>query len=311
MTIHNEFLPGYPQYFYRNALINGNFDIWQRGTSFVSPVTDSYCADRWKVTESVDNNCTISRSATVPDALSQYSARLEVSGGAGGANAYTRITQWIENYNLLVGKRITLSFKAKCDAGTTATVYLAQQVAGANTSVTISGTSWTKYILSWTVPAGSTALRVIFQFNRDGLAVGKGVNISQVHLSTGSYTLDYMPPLPQDEFLKCQRYFQRFNSAASVSSPVGVAIGYSGTNAYAYILHKTDMRTTATIDSQDVLLYDGSTIYAPSAVVLDAASNQSQTVLNITRTAPDVYVAGKYYWLITNGGADILLSAEL
>ena len=39
-----------------NKLINGNFDIWQRGTTFGyrSPATEPnrYCADRWKVVNS-------------------------------------------------------------------------------------------------------------------------------------------------------------------------------------------------------------------------------------------------------------------
>ena len=33
----------------RNLIINGNFDVWQRGTTFnTATVSDHYSADRWK-----------------------------------------------------------------------------------------------------------------------------------------------------------------------------------------------------------------------------------------------------------------------
>jgi hypothetical protein len=32
----------------KNLLINGNFDVWQRGTSFAAITNDDYSSDRWK-----------------------------------------------------------------------------------------------------------------------------------------------------------------------------------------------------------------------------------------------------------------------
>jgi hypothetical protein len=223
-------LVGYPSFFYRSVLINGNFDIWQRGVSFASPVTDSYSADRWKVGQAVDNNSTISRSVTVPDALSQYSIRVEESGSSGGVGAYTRIYQYIENYNLLIEKQVTLTFKAKVDEGVTGTVFIANQVAGANTSINISGTSWATYVLRFTFPAGSTGARVIFQLNRSGLAAGKGFNIAQAQLSVGATAFSYMPPLPADELLRCERYFTCLNPEQATSCILDAALGRISNN---------------------------------------------------------------------------------
>lgn len=55
----------------RNVLINGKFDIWQRGTSFVIPapgvtVASSYQTDRWRHHRKGDAALNISRSTDVP-----------------------------------------------------------------------------------------------------------------------------------------------------------------------------------------------------------------------------------------------------
>ena len=49
-TIYTSSINDCPLAGFRNAIINGNFDIWQRGTTsntWVSPVSSYYQADRW------------------------------------------------------------------------------------------------------------------------------------------------------------------------------------------------------------------------------------------------------------------------
>jgi hypothetical protein len=55
----------------RNLLINGNFDVWQRGTSFTGLA--GYGPDRWSTGISGGGTLNITRSTTVPDAGSAYS----------------------------------------------------------------------------------------------------------------------------------------------------------------------------------------------------------------------------------------------
>ena len=45
----------------RNLLINGGFDVWQRGTSFTPTGANPYTADRWLVYQSSTSNVTVTK----------------------------------------------------------------------------------------------------------------------------------------------------------------------------------------------------------------------------------------------------------
>jgi hypothetical protein len=69
-----------------NKLINGNFDVWQRGTTFgyrsVTTELDRYCADRWKVVNS---------GALASDRLSMQVNQIALSlGDLEGSNVYSK-----------------------------------------------------------------------------------------------------------------------------------------------------------------------------------------------------------------------------
>jgi hypothetical protein len=66
----------------QNAIINGNFDFWQRGTSFAAIADGAYFADCWSYHKSGAMVHTVSRSTTVPTVggdtpLSNYSALID------------------------------------------------------------------------------------------------------------------------------------------------------------------------------------------------------------------------------------------
>ncbi|WP_010502828.1 hypothetical protein [Paenibacillus elgii] len=61
----------------RQAIINGNFDVWQRGVSFTNPTSGAYTADRYRVSATPSGG-------TLPSTIShsrQQSVPGEVSGG--------------------------------------------------------------------------------------------------------------------------------------------------------------------------------------------------------------------------------------
>jgi len=56
-----------PGYAFKNAVMNGAFEVWQRGTSFAAPSSATYCADRWRYGKASSVAVhTVSRSTDVP-----------------------------------------------------------------------------------------------------------------------------------------------------------------------------------------------------------------------------------------------------
>jgi hypothetical protein len=106
----------------KNAIINGDFNIWQRGTSFTSVTTNAYSADRWVYGVSGSAVHDISRSTDVPTVaeagrLFNYSLLLDctTADASIAAGDYSTIAQRIEGYNWLplAQRAVTLSFWVK------------------------------------------------------------------------------------------------------------------------------------------------------------------------------------------------------
>ena len=74
----------------RNLLINGSFNLWQRGTSFSSNV---YGADRWKLY--APGGHAYAQSTDTPDSPNNF----QYSASVGGSGDATGLTQFVESVN--------------------------------------------------------------------------------------------------------------------------------------------------------------------------------------------------------------------
>ena len=104
----------------RNRIINGNFDVWQRGTSFAGVTATGYQADRWEVQPQAGCTMTISRQAFTAGQTDvpyepAYFLRADITT-AGSANS--EISQKIEDVRTFAGQTIVASFYAKSTTGT-------------------------------------------------------------------------------------------------------------------------------------------------------------------------------------------------
>jgi len=163
----------------KNFIINGNMEIWQRGTG---PFTTSgdYTADRWRYTESSSGSYSISRSTDVPSGINaNYSAEATVVTADTSVDSGDWLIPFhytIEGVDFLplVGKTATLSFWVKSNL--TGTYSVSFRNSGADRSYVIDYTidqanTWERKILTitfdfsggtWTYDTGDAGCNIYF-----------------------------------------------------------------------------------------------------------------------------------------------------
>lgn len=169
----------------KNRIINGSFNVWQRGTSITSVGVDTYGPDRFKQWASAGSETglsTWSQSTDVPSGQGfQYSSQLAVttaqaSFSSSQGYAFAQRIEANNIYDLSYGtsgaKTTTVSFWAKSTKTGTYTAYLINY-GSASTNVykqTVSLTSsWAQYTLTF---AGDTSLATTTTGNATGFEFG-------------------------------------------------------------------------------------------------------------------------------------------
>lgn len=259
---------------FRNKLINGDFDIWQRATSQTNNAYGS--DDRWH-NGHVGSTKTAGRQAftlgqtDVPGAPTYFS-RTVVTSVAGAGN-YARKTQRVESVTTLSGKKCTVTFYAKADAAKNIAIELAQYFgSGGSPSASIIGigvqkfaltTAWQKFSVAIDVPsvAGKTLgtdgmdefeLNFWFDagssFNDRAASLGQQsgtFDIAHVSLVEGDATAEVDPfsprPIGVEQFL-CERYLKVLGAGVTGTEVLATATCTSTTNVAMHILFAQPMR---------------------------------------------------------------------
>lgn len=206
----------------RQAIINGNFDIWQRGTSFAGLTVITYTADRWVFAPSGGTG-TVSRQTftvgqtDVPNNPTYY-LRVQCTS----ADDNLGMTQRIEDVSTFAGQTITASFYAKADSNRTLSCRFVQYFgSGGSADVPITAqtasvtTSWQK--LSFTFDIPSISGKTVGAGNHIYIYIYNAANetftfdLASVQVNLGSVALPFCPKTYQQELLDCMRYYQIFS----------------------------------------------------------------------------------------------------
>jgi len=250
----------------KNSIINGGFDIWQRGTSFV-PTTTAFGPDRWQIYRNT-TGCTASRQtpgATLPQF--QYCARMQRDSGTTAVNSasYAMSLETSESLKY-AGQTVTLSFYARAGAnfsGSSASSMRIYLMYGTGTdqsvitgftgntflingTVTAITTSWVRY--SFTVAVSSTATQLGLELNAlwNGTAgAADYFEVTGVQLELGSVatTFSRAGGTIQGELAACQRYYYRKTG----TQPLGMGYAQSTILARSLLQHPVQMRTAPTM----------------------------------------------------------------
>jgi hypothetical protein len=227
---------------FRNVLINGDFKVWQRGTStaFTATASTSFLADRWSGYRGVAG----STQSRVSSGLTgfQYALRMQRdSGNTSTSRIYIGQSFETSTIATFAGKRMALSFYARAGSNFSATSSLfrvmvfsgtgteCNVVHVAPTSITTDldttftlSTSWQLFTAYYNVPSGVTQHGIQLDFTPVGTAsTNDYVDITGVQLEQNYQPTPFEQRLIGTELALCQRYF--IVQALSVSGFAGFA----------------------------------------------------------------------------------------
>ena len=248
----------------KNKIINGDFGIWQRGTTVTA---GTYTADRWVNT---GGSGTVSRQAFTPGAapVAGYESQYYLNWTITADQINNEMLQRIEDARTFAGQTVTLSFWARSTVGAqplNVAIYQHFGTGGSPSSLAgatlISGgspytptSSWQRFTFTFTVP--SVSGKTFGTDNNSFLwvrpaqftttATNTSLDIWGVQLEAGSVATPFSISTPnkQSELAACQRYYQVLGD--NIYELIYGGYMTSGTTAYISFPYPVTMRATPT-----------------------------------------------------------------
>ena len=325
----------------RNLLINGGFDVWQRGTTFTTPSAHYYAADRWQIYRASSSLTTTTRESfnvgqsEVPGNPRHF---MRVSNVPDADQTWLEIAQHIEDVTQFSDKWVTLSFWMRSNkpqeaqedywtfqynfgsGGSPSSDYQA-----AMTPKFDIYTKWRYYefpvyladiqgktIGTDGVHTSSLKLQLL---RGNAVAADTYYDIANVQLELGRGATPFENRSYGEELALCQRYYHLYldsDTNASNQAPTTPAIVYNNTSLiWCPIQHRLPMRIAPSLDK-----VDGSNYYT----VFYNNSNANVSGIVLSRNSPlvsEIYFTGASVtqgtacWLRgNNAAAKIAFDAE-
>jgi hypothetical protein len=321
----------------KNKIINGDFGIWQRGTSFTGSVfSKQYMADRYYMymagtgtpAFSVTQQTFTGGAAPVNGYEGKHYMRVACTNIGSSTLSTADLWQPIEDVRTFAGQQVTFSFWARSSANTSILTRYSQffgsggsaeNFVDALSTISVT-TSWQRYSVTFTptsfsgktVGDASNALFVgikfptssTFQVDIWGLQLESGSTATPFQTATGTI---------QGELAACQRYYARIFSNGSDQTTLSVgASTYSTTNATVQFYLPVTMRTKPT--SVDFANLSFLTLAGGQPGVTSMSINNGGTqICECIAATNSSFTSGQYVFIRGNtlGQAYVGFSAEL
>ncbi len=214
---------------FRNLIVNGAFDIWQRGTSFAAIAAGLYSADRFEMYRSAFAlGATLSRQSSSGIVRSEYVARLQRDSGNSTTDALC-LSSALKSSNSrhLAGQSVTLSLKLRKGANYSGGDVSFKIVNGTGTDEGLGGVNFTGhnelatglaatttdfqiFQVSGTVPSSATQLGIILSYTPTGTAgADDWIEIAEMQLEEGSVATAFEYRDDGLELWFCQSYYEK------------------------------------------------------------------------------------------------------
>lgn len=330
-----------------NLVINGAFDIWQRGTSLSASADSRFLADHW-ATFGITSTTAPSRQTFTPGAApvagqeGQFFHRTVVSS-ASGANTAAILFNKIEDVRTLAGQTATVSFWAKADSSKSITLDPTQYFGdGGSSEVNFAPSkialtsSWARYSYTFSVPSvsgktiGANSYFALYfwleggsNWNSRTLSLGNQsgtFDIWGVQLEAGSVATPFRRNSPslQAELAACQRYYQRIQGPGSFTY---FALGNAQSTSLAFmqVPLKSSMRVqptsidTAALSTMFMENSNSASATNISSIAIETGGSSTH-MLNLSVTmASGTLTNGAFYRLLANNNTTAYfgISAEL
>jgi hypothetical protein len=319
----------------KNKIINGDFGIWQRGTSYTptNSSTQLGSADRWQTfyNGSAVGTNTVSRQTFTPGQTAvpgnpTYFIRTTTNGSA-TQNA-TDYYQKVEDVSTFAGQTVTLSFWAQASNSGTIALYVDQNFgSGGSTTVepTITAsasnftTTWAKYTATVTLPSisGKTVGAgnfVGFRIRNFSTLTSGTFDLAQVQLEAGSVATPFTTASGTigGELALCQRYYYRMTAGGAYSNfTFGMAVNGS-TTTMGFSTPVTMRVTPTSVDYTTLRLHDTVSSYTVTSIGLNGALNNAFQPTTDVQVSSGLTQYRTYYTSANNStSAYIGFSAEL
>jgi hypothetical protein len=321
----------------KNKIINGAFDVWQRGTSISLTSGNSvYFADRFygscnfsAGTASFSQQTFTAGAAPVAGYEGQYFARLT----CGSTSTHFSTYQKIEDVRTFAGTTATYSFWAKASTNVTVALYGVQNFGSggsANVDVTISPstaaltTSWQRFTATVTVPSisgktiGTGSNLTIGYYYSSGTINSATIDLWGVQMEAGSVATAFQTATGtlQGELAACQRYYYRVSSGNSNNYAVmGISgVQNSTTTGLMFGRNPVTMRAKPTaIEYANLAVNDGSATDPITSLTINTDRTSDNVITCDSGNTAGTLTANRFAYIRGNNSTSAYfgVSAEL